>query len=296
MTKISPRQMVLLALLTLFWGVNWPVMKFAVQTLAPLTFRGLGMAGGLACLWAWARYRKIDLRIPAGKAATILKLAMPNMVAWHLVAIIAVASLPSGRAAILGYTMPVWAVLSGWALFGDRPRGRQWFSIACAAVAILILLSSELVALAGAPMGTLLMLFAAANWGLGTVMLRRAKLEMDTVALTFWMLLVATVAVSFGALVFEASRWHSPTPVEWLTIAYQSAVVFGFCHVVWFSLARALPPIASGLSTMMIPVVGTISGALALGEHPHVTDLAAILLVLTALATTIDLRRSAGKP
>jgi drug/metabolite transporter (DMT)-like permease len=295
MTKMTPRQLFLLALMTLFWGVNWPVMKFAVHTLPPLTFRGLGMSGGLVCLWAWARYRGIDLNIPQSKAGTILKLAIPNMVAWHLVAIIAIASLPSGRAAILGYTMPVWAVLSGWALYGDRPRGRQWISIACAATAIALLLSSELVALAGAPAGTLMMLFAAANWGLGTVMLRRAHLIMDTVALTFWMLLVATVAVCVGAVAFEASRWHAPTLVEWTTIAYQSAIVFGFCHVVWFSLARALPPIASGLSTMMIPVVGTISGVLALGEKPHAADYAAMFLVLGALATTIDLRRSASK-
>ena len=42
---------------------------------------------------------------------------------------------------------------------------------------------------------------------------------------------------------------------------FNAIIVFGFAHVVWFQLAHALPPIASSLSVMMIPVVGVFSGA-----------------------------------
>jgi drug/metabolite transporter (DMT)-like permease len=49
------RDLLLLVLLTLFWGVNWPVMKLGVAQLPPLFFRSICLAGGLVVIWAWAR-------------------------------------------------------------------------------------------------------------------------------------------------------------------------------------------------------------------------------------------------
>ena len=53
MVRLSRRDLMLLALLTLFWGVNWPVMKFGVAELPPLYFRSLCIGGGLVFIWAW---------------------------------------------------------------------------------------------------------------------------------------------------------------------------------------------------------------------------------------------------
>ena len=112
MTRFSPRDLLLLALLTLFWGFNWPVMKLGVAELPPLLFRTLCLGGGLVVIGAWARARGISLVVPPGAWREIAWLAVPNMIVWHVLAILAIKMLPSGRAAILGYTMPVWAVLA----------------------------------------------------------------------------------------------------------------------------------------------------------------------------------------
>ncbi|HYM47824.1 MAG TPA: EamA family transporter, partial [Burkholderiaceae bacterium] len=53
--RLSARDGALLVLLTLFWGVNWPVMKLGVAELPPLYFRTLCLAGGLVVIWLWAR-------------------------------------------------------------------------------------------------------------------------------------------------------------------------------------------------------------------------------------------------
>src|SRR5690606_41400626 len=47
--------LVLLCLLTLIWGVNWPVMKIGVADFPPFTFRAVTLLGGLAVLAAIAR-------------------------------------------------------------------------------------------------------------------------------------------------------------------------------------------------------------------------------------------------
>jgi drug/metabolite transporter (DMT)-like permease len=287
MVRLSRRDLVLLAMLTLFWGVNWPIMKFGVAAMPPLYFRSICIAGGLVVIWAWARATGVSLAVPPGAWPVIVKLALPNMIVWHLLAIIALKMLPSGRAAILGYTMPVWAVVFGLLLFNERPLLRYWIGVAAAFVGTLLLLSSEFIKLAGSPLGTLLMLTAAASWGYGTHLMRRHLAAMPTIALTFWMLILTVSVLVALSIVFELDYWRLPTPLEWVSIIYNMAIAVAFCHVVWSMLARSLPPAASGLSVMMIPVVGVFSGMLMLGEEPHWQDYAALTLILLALSTVL---------
>ncbi len=295
-TKLSNRDLALLVLLTLFWGFNWPVMKAGVAELPPLFFRTLCIAGGLVVIGCWARVMRVPMRVPAGAWPLVLKLAIPNVIAWHLLAIFAIKMLPSGRAAILGYTMPVWAVVIGLIAFGEKPLRRHWWGVSAALVGTLLLLSSELTALAGAPLGTVLMLSAAAAWGYGTHLMRRHLTDMPIIALTFWMLAMTVVVMFTLSIIFEMPRWRMPDATEWASIAYNMVLAIAFCHVVWSMLARKLPPAASGLSVMMIPVLGVFSGMWLLGERPFWQDYAALALILIALSSVFLTPRAAARP
>jgi drug/metabolite transporter (DMT)-like permease len=57
--------------------------------------------------------------------------------------------------------------------------------------------------------------------------------------------------------------------------------------VVWFRLATILPPVASGLSVMLIPVIGLFSGMWLLGEVPHWQDYVALVSILIAIVTVL---------
>src|SRR4029450_3202148 len=61
---LSPRHAVVLVLLTLVWGVNWPGMKGGVTGFPPLTFRALSMVLGLPVLGAALLALRLPLRIP----------------------------------------------------------------------------------------------------------------------------------------------------------------------------------------------------------------------------------------
>ena len=60
-----------------------------------------------------------------------------------------------------------------------------------------------------------------------------------------------------GTLLFERDRWIAPPPTTWAAIAYNAVLIFGFAQAVWLVLARNLPPIASSMSVMLIPVLGS---------------------------------------
>lgn len=286
-TTMSSRELIYLAFLTLFWGVNWPVMKFAVMDYPPLTFRVISMLGGLLSLGLMARWQKIPLHVERSYWKQIFFLSVPNMILWHIFAISGVVLLSSGRAGILGYTMPVFALGASWWLEKKRPSAVQFLGVGLALAATLLLLSSEFAQIAGAPLGVLFMLIAAAGWGYGTVTIRRCALPHATLTLTFWMLAIATVAVGIGAVALEHAHWRWPNTGEWLSIAFNAFIVFGFCHTVWYAIARRLSPIASAISVMFIPVIGVFSGAWLLNETLYWQDYAAIGLVCASIAVVV---------
>jgi drug/metabolite transporter (DMT)-like permease len=293
MTGLSRRDWILLVLLTLCWGINWPIMKIGVRDFPPLTFRTLGMIGGVATIWLAARMQGVPLAIRRDQIRPIFMLAVPNMLIWHVFIILGVKMLSSGRAAILGYTMPIWAVLFGLLVFREKVTRIAWIGVGCALAGALLLLSSEFATMAGQPLGSLLALIAAAGWGYGTVVMKRSRLDISTLSLTFWMVALATLLMGVLALLFERHAWRMPNRAEWAAIVYNGAIIFGFAHVVWFNLARTLPPVASSLSVMMIPVLGVFSGAWLLGETPHWQDYAAMLLILAAMSTVLLKPRTA---
>jgi drug/metabolite transporter (DMT)-like permease len=267
--------------------MNWTVMKIGVRELPPIWFRLLGVALGTILLFLYAQLRSISLAVPRGSWMRLFVLALPNMIIWYLVAILAIAMLPSGRAAILGYTMPLWAALIGAIFLKERLPGRIWFGVGCAFLATGLLVSGEWETLSGRPLGVALMLFAACAWGAGTHLLRRLPIDLDTLALTFWMMAITSVVLLFASWFFERRDWILPTAVQWMPIFYNAVFVLGICNVVWFALARSLPPVASGLSGMLVPVVGVFSGMLLLGEAPLWRDFVALALILLALATVV---------
>ncbi|HMM51527.1 MAG TPA: DMT family transporter [Burkholderiaceae bacterium] len=293
--RLSPRDLWLLALLTLAWGVNWPIMKIGVNELAPMSFRALTMIGGLPALAVIARVAGVPLRVPREERGELLVLALTNMVLWIVLSIYALKLLSSGRAAILAYTMPVWTALIGIALYGEHPSRRLWVGVAAAALGVLLLLGGEIGAIAGRPLGMLLMLSAAAIWGLGTHLMRRRRLRAHILTITFWSVAIGLVVCSGLALAFERGSWtRAPDAAGWGAVVYNALIVFGFAQLVWFRLVSILPPVASGLSVMLIPVIGLFSGIVMLGERPGWQDWIALAAVLVAMASVLLPVREAG--
>ena len=154
---ITRRQLGALVALTLMWGVNWPMMKLSLRELTPMYFRAITMTGGALWLYLFYRARGIRMAPQGAEWRAVALLGLPNMLGWHVMSIFGVKALASGRAAILGFTMPIWTVLIGVGLLGERLTGRVAFAASAVALAIGLLVSDELRALAGRPVGVLWM-------------------------------------------------------------------------------------------------------------------------------------------
>lgn len=297
MHALSRRQLVVLVLLTVVWGINWPVMKLGVTNYPPLTFRALSMWLGLPLLGGALLLMKVPFRIPREDWRELLWLSATNMFVWHVCIILAIQTLSSGRAAILGYTMPIFSAVFGALFFANPLARRAWTGVAAAALGVVLLLWHELTNLAGRPGGVLLALVAAATWALGTHNLRRTRLQASALAITFWMTLLTAILMAVLAVVFEGHRWRPPQGAATGAIVFNAVLIFGFAQAAWFYLAKGLPPVASTLSVMMIPVLGVFSGAVWLREPVHWQDWTAVVLMMVAIGSVLmPARKPAGSP
>jgi len=224
----------------------------------------------------------------------LLWLAATNMFVWHVCIILAVKHLSSGRAAILGYSMPIFSALLGAWLFKTALGRRGWIGVSAAALGVGLLLWHEFSTLAGRPGYVALALVAACTWALGTQLLRRTTLTVPTLTISFWMTTLAAVVISVLALLLERGQWKAPGTAAWGAILYNAVLIFGFAHAAWFYLARGLPPVASTLSVMLIPVIGVFAGALWLGETVHWQDWVAVALMVVAIASVLWPARAAA--
>jgi len=281
------RSLSLMVLLTLVWGMNWSVMKIGAMQLPPLWFRAISLVIGTALLGIVLAIRGTPLRLPRGALRRVVAISFPNIMIWYSVVTVAITLLPAGRAAILGFTMPAWAALIGVLVYRERLATRTAVGVACAVAGVALLVSGDWSALIDHPLGMTLMLIAAFAWAWGTHMLRRSKLDMDTVALTFWIMLVACPVLLGASAVFEGGSWRVPHGHEWWPIVYNAVLVLAIGNLIWFTVARTLAPTAAGLSSMLIPVVGVFSGIAMLDEVPTWRDFAALVLICMAVAAAL---------
>jgi drug/metabolite transporter (DMT)-like permease len=280
-----------LAALTFAWGFNWTALKVALSEVPPWTFRSLCLGLGAAVLFAALRAGGQPLAVPRGQWRRLALLAFLNITCWNMLVAFGVALIPSGRASILAYTMPIWAIpLSVW-LLGERITRDRLAGLALGMIALVLLLGENLVGLGAAPLGSLMVLGAALTWALGTVLQKRFPVRMPLGAYTAWMLLLGGVPVFIGTLIIEDMRTLRDVSLgPALGVAYNVFVAFAFAHWAWIKLATSVPVSVFSISMLIIPVIGVLSGAVFLGERPSWAEIAALVCVLGALATVIRRR------
>jgi drug/metabolite transporter (DMT)-like permease len=277
----------LLAMLTLGWGFNWPMMKLAVNEVPVLTFRTLCLVVGAASMFLIARMSRQVMVPKPCEWPHLFVTSMLNVTLWNVLIAYGVLLLPAGRSVILAYTMPLWVALLSAPVLHEPLTRRRILGVALGMAGMLLLIGSELAALRAAPIGTLLVLGAAMSWAGGTVLMKRFPTELPTTSFSAWQMLLGGIPLCLGAFALDAGKVHIPSTQAIIAVLYNMFVAFILCYWAWFKIVSRASAIVSALGTLLIPVVGVISSMLVLGERPSWQEFAAMALVLAAIATVI---------
>jgi drug/metabolite transporter (DMT)-like permease len=284
---IPPRALVLLCVLTLVWGTNWPLFALAVRELSVWTFRAVSVTVAGLLLLAVARLRGQSLAIARRHWRAFAAATVCYMLVWNIASTYAAVLIPSGQAAVLGFTMPLWSALISWAVLGERLTGRLALAVALGAVAVVLLMVPSFAAYADAPVGLAAGLLSGVGWAVGTLIVKRAGMQVPATVLTGWQLLAVAVPITIGALLLGDHRaflpsWQTIAVVAWITL-----VPMSIGNVAWFAIVGLLPANIAGLSSIMVPVVAMISGALVHGEPLGPLQWLAIAFTVAALSLAL---------
>jgi drug/metabolite transporter (DMT)-like permease len=282
---ITRRQLLTLFILTLMWGINWPMMKLSLREISPLYFRALTMTVGSVVLFIWFRAKGLRMWPQGAEWRSVVVLGLPNMLGWHTISILG--ELASGRAATLGFTMPIWTVVLGVLFLGEKLTRRAALAAVCVAVAIGLLIAHEFASMAGRPMGIVWMEIAALVWAVGTLMMRRTTLTLPAATLAVWMMILSSACLWVIAASIEPWPVWQFSGLMWVSLAYGAFINYGLAQTLWVDLTLKLPPVTSAMGITAVPLIGTMTATFIVGEWPHWQDFVAIVFVMTAMAAVL---------
>jgi len=279
-----------LFVLALIWGYNWVVMKIALAYAPPFKFAALRAGGAAIFMLLLLRMRHKPLRPP-----------MPARVAWlGLFQTIGFVSLTSfalylghaGMTAVLVYTMPFWVLILAVPLLGETLSGLKLTAGALGFVGLICILQPwnhppDLTS-------TLLATGAGLDWAVAVVIAKKIRVD-DTwqlVAVNAWQLVLGSAALAVAAILVPAPpiRW---APAFDVALAYNVFLGTSVAWLLWLFILQRLPAGSSGLSALVIPVVGVLSAWIQLGDRPGRWEAAGIAVVIAALGLlTLADRRS----
>jgi drug/metabolite transporter (DMT)-like permease len=282
--RIAPAGLMFLAITSLGWGFNWPVTKYLLSELPPLTLRGSTGVIGAGLLALLAVMRGQSLKVPRELWPRLLLAAALNVGAWMVLMGLALLWLPASEAALIAYTMPVWASMLAWFVLGERLTWLRVLALLMAFAGLAAIMGANGISASAAKLpGIIMALTGSIGFALGTVLAKKLPLRLPPVTAAAWQIGLGCFPVAVVGLLIEHSSWDAVSNVGWLLIVYSTVVQFCIAYVAWFAALARLPASVAAIGTMAVPVIGVVASAVALHEPLGPGQIAALLFTLAGV-------------
>ncbi|MFB9262526.1 DMT family transporter [Bradyrhizobium erythrophlei] len=282
--RLAPAGLMFLAITSVGWGFNWPVTKFLLSELPPLTLRGVTGVIGALLLAVLALIRSQSLAVDATLWPRLVPFALLNVTGWMVLMGLALLWLPASEAALIAYTMPVWASLLAWPVLGERPTLLRTIALVMAFVGLGSIMGGNGFSASSERLpGIIMALGGAIAFALGTVLAKRYPLKMPPIPAAAWQIGLGCFPVAIVGLALETTHLDRVTTAGWWLLIYSTVIQFCIAYVSWFAALARLPASVAAIGTMAVPVIGVVASAIALHEPLGPAQIAALLFTLAGV-------------
>jgi drug/metabolite transporter (DMT)-like permease len=283
--QIAPAGLMFLAVTSICWGFNWPVNKYLLSELPPLTMRGSTGVIGAGLLAGLALISGQSLAVPRELWPRLVLAAILNVACWMTLMGLALLWLPAGEAALIAYTMPVWASILAWPILGERPNLLRVISLMMAFAGLAAIMGGNGFAASMAKLpGIIMALGGSFGFAVGTILVKKLPLNLPPLSAAAWQLGIGSLPVAMVGWLAENANVAAISDFGWILLV--SVVVTQFCiaYVSWFAALARLPASIAAIGTMAVPVIGVVTAAVALHEPLGPGQIAALVFTLTGVA------------
>jgi drug/metabolite transporter (DMT)-like permease len=282
--RIAPAGLVFLAITALGWGSGWPVNKFLLGELPPLTLRGGTGLAGAALLALMAPVWGQSLTVARHLWPRLLLSALLNVTGWMSMMGLALTYLSASEAVLIAYTMPVWAALLAWPVLGERPTFLRALALVMALAGLAVIAGGNGVSATAAKWpGIAMAITGAIGFALGTVLAKRLPVPLPPIPAAAWQIGLGCFPVLLLGLAFETADISRVTTLGWWWLLYTTVTQFCIAYVSWFAALARLPASVAATGTMAAPVIGVAASAIALGEPLGLIQIAALACTLAGV-------------
>jgi drug/metabolite transporter (DMT)-like permease len=294
-----------LGIVYLVWGSTYLAIRVGVGHLPPLLFAGTRYVIAGALLYP------IALRATTSSRGSAQERAKPGAKAWLAGAVIGIlllfagnggltlgeTTLPSGFAAVLVATVPLWMVLFAWPVQHQRVTFRSAIALAVGLGGVIILVGDGTAT--GRISGVIIVLGAAAAWGFGSVLSRRLAVPSHAMLAAAVEMLaggVVLLAVGAGSGEFSRIQWSSVPATSWIALAYLIGPGSILAFTAYGYALSHLPVTTVSTYAYVNPVVAVLAGIMFLGEQFTWREGIGAALVLASVVITLRRSRSTSRP
>ncbi|MEI9923545.1 MAG: DMT family transporter [Bradyrhizobium sp.] len=283
--RIAPAGLMFLAITSVGWGFNWPATKYLIGIIPPLTLRGTTGVVGACLLALLALSRGQSLHVARELWPRLVLAAILNVGCWMVLMGFALVWLPASEAALIAYTMPVWASLLAWPVLGERPTVLRTLALVMAFAGLAAIMGSDsLTASVTKLPGIIMALVGAMAFALGTVLAKKQPLQLPPIPAAAWQIGIGCFPIAVIGLLVDTSHWNEITQTGWVLLFYSTVIQFCVAYVAWFAALARLPASVAAIGTMAVPVIGVMASALALHEPLGLGQIAALVFTLAGVA------------
>ena len=270
----------------LVWGSTYLAIRVVVETLPPLLSAGVRFITAGLIMLAWLAFRggraRIRVSLPEIGASALVGTAL--LLGGNGVVAIAEQTVPSGLAALIIASVPLWVIVLR-AVFGDRASGGTLVGVVVGFAGVGLLVGSQTGG--GTLGGVLLLVLASLSWASGSFFSAKLPLPQDPFVSTSVQMLTGGASLMVAALIFGETSgldFGSFSTASLLALGY--LVVFGsllaFTAYTW--LLHNAPISKVSTYAYVNPVVAVFLGWLILSETITVMMLVGAAVIVASVA------------
>lgn len=286
---MQKKHLVLAILVTLVWGVNFPITKLGLRSIDPFVLTGIRFALAAIPLVFFIKRPAIKFSYVAAYGF-IFGLGM-----WGVINYGIQVGVSPGIASLIIQLSVFFTMGWGALLFKEKLRGAQLVGALLALVGLAGIISTQ----QGehAILGVLLIVLSAVAWSVGNVIIKKSGVK-EIFSFMVWASLFPPIPLFFiawlmqGAAPFE----HLQSSLDFmavLSIVFQVYLATHFAYWGWNSLLKLYPVSTVAPLSLLIPVFGIGSSMLIIGEHISTPNLISVAIIIIGLAVGLY-RKSPG--